>query len=178
MRSEPDFELLPAPGISKGWYIALTASAGCAAAAGVVCASLWNLQREARIALDSALVSSRQVQALRVSVVEPAYGAVAREAAKLMQRPIDGWLRELEHCQPDKARLRDVRIDARAGRVLAQVELAGDLALAPWLQCLNAGLASPVWRATQAGAAVEGPTSMPAAWRAAWTVVLERSEAL
>lgn len=177
MRSEPDFELLPAPGVGKGWHIALATSAGCAVAAGVACAALWNLQREARMALDSALLSSRQAQSSGVPRVEPAYAPVAREAAKLMQRPIDGWLREVEHCQPDKARLREVRIDARAGRVVAQVELAGDLALAPWLQCLNAGLTSPVWRAVQAGAATEGPTSTPAVWRPAWTVVLERSEA-
>jgi hypothetical protein len=175
MRSEANFELLPAPRVGKGWRIAFALSAGCAVAALVTCVLLWNLQRETRLALERSLASPQV--APRSPPAEPSYAPVAREAAKLMQRPIDGWLRELEQCQPDLARMRELRVDARAGRVVAQVELQGELALAPWLQCLNAGLASPVWRTAQAGAAEGATTSMSGGWQPAWTVVLERAEA-
>jgi hypothetical protein len=175
MRSEPDFELLPPPRVGTGWRVAFAISAACAAAACVACVIFWSLQREARSMLERSLASPQQVLP-RSLPPEPAYAAVAREAAKLMQHPIDGWLRELERCQPERARTRELRVDARAGRVVAQVELQGELALSPWLQCLNAGLASPVWRTAQAGAAADGATPLSATGRPAWTVVLERVE--
>jgi len=176
MRSDPDFELLPPPRVGWRWRVVLALSAVCAAAAMSSAALLWNMQRQAKQELERALASSRPVAPVGLPA-EPVYAPMAREAAKLMQRPIDGWLREIERCQPEQARMRDLRVDAKAGRVVAQVELQGELALAPWLQCLNAGLESPVWRTMQVGGATDAMTSAPSAWRPAWAVVLERVEA-
>ncbi|HYE71063.1 MAG TPA: hypothetical protein VD932_06015 [Aquabacterium sp.] len=167
--------MLPPLRIGTAWCIALAVSAACAAVAVASAAILWNMQRQAGHELERALASVRQ-NPQASAPPEPAYAPIAREAAKLMQRPIDGWLRELERCQPEQARLRELRVDAKGGRVAAQVELQGDLALAPWLQCLNAGLNSPVWRTGHVSAATDAVASMSHAWRPAWAVVLERVE--
>lgn len=175
MRSEPDFELLPPPRLPAAWRAALALCSAGAVLALASTAALWHLQRQSQSEWQRALqVSQRPL--LPPPAPEPAYASVAREAMTLMQRPIDGWLRELERCLPERARVRELRVDARAARVMAQVDLQGELALAPWLQCLNAGLESPAWRVSQVGAATDAATPVSSAWRPAWTVVLERAE--
>lgn len=173
MNSEPDFELLTRPAIGPLERAALFGSALLAATALASACYLWVEQRA--VARELVRVATSRIPSVAAAPgVDPRFAEAAWKASQLLQAPVDSWLRELEHCQPEQARTRDLRVDVAAQRVTAVVEIKGDVVVAAWLQCFNAGLALPAWRVARVDATSDVAPAGSPMWQPSWSVVLER----
>lgn len=173
MHSEPDFELLAPPPPAAIWRWMIPAAAILALSTSTWAAYEWLHYRRAAAELAVALAAEAKTP-MPASAPEPAYAKEALQIAELLQTPVDAWLRELEHCQPDNARTRELRVDAAARRVTTLVEVHGQPEPVAWMQCLNAGLPTPAWHLVRM-AAVDGGGVGGKEAQAVWTVELNRS---
>lgn len=150
---EPEFELLPAPHSGRRTWTAANVFA-------------WVMLAMALAWLGHASLAYRRAQAEQAARIERAQWARSQakqgpatpnaafleqavHAAALLQAPIGEWLRELETCQPDSARTRELSVDATQRKVATQVAVRGTVDVGEWLRCLNGGTEHRSWRLVQ-----------------------------
>lgn len=175
---EPEFELLPVP--HAGRRTRTSANVVAWVMLAMALAWLGHSSLAYRRAQAEQAVRIERTQWARTQAKQgpatpnAAFLEQAANAAALLQAPIGEWLRELETCQPDSARTRELSVDATQRKVATQVEVRGTVDVGEWLRCLNSGTEHRSWRLVQM--ALQPVVSAASGSSDTWRVTLVRQE--
>lgn len=191
---EGDFELLPRPARRSGrarWVVPVLALAASLSWLAYESVRYWQVRQAIHVAeqaahdrvaaipagSSSAPTAMPSELAAQPSQVyrPPPYYAEAAAAAKLLQAPVDEWLRALEHCQPSGSRTTELHIDVARAEVTTTVEVGSRTDTTVWIKCLNEGQDTAPWRLVQMNAMAEDMQPRPTE-PSRWRVLLRRRD--
>lgn len=148
MRREREwrFELLDdeAGWPSQSGWTALSSLAMVAALAWAAWA--WKAERDAKADLERASAAlAGAVRSVPAVLAAPSLPPEVTLAASAIAAPIGTWLRELEGCLPDDARVLSLRIDTLARQARVEASLAEGSRAEAWVACLNGASSPDLW---------------------------------